>query len=188
MSKGAFARVANGIKDSKYVIPVTFAVLIGVIIGGFASYEDYRSSYHGYNMLPTRKSGEEIVQVIALLPQVGQIIFFYMFGVSLVRLPSGRHKANYIYFTIAFFLLLFDLGTDMFFKASGFPAYVWVIAFIESITVYNIGSELLLTSCLGLMFELVPEALKQLGQVFANLFGGDDEDEIGNRQQQHSRN
>jgi len=171
----AFTRVADKLRDSKFVIPVTLAVMLGVIIGAFAFYEDYQSSLHGYQLLPTRKSGQEVVQVIALLPQVGQIIFFYMFGNSIETTPSGKRRINYIYFTVAFFLLLFDLGTDIYFKASGMPLVVWVIAFVESITVFTIGSEMLLTVSLGLFFELAPEALKQLSHIFARFLGDDEE-------------
>jgi hypothetical protein len=172
----AFTNVANKLKDSKFVIPITLAMMLGIVIGAFAFYEDYQSSLHGYELLPTRKSGQEVVQVIAMLPQVGQIIFFYMFGNSVVTLPSGRKKINYIYFIVAFFLLLFDLGTDMWFKASGMTIDVWIIAFVESVTVFTIGSEMLLTASLGVFLELFPEALKQLGQFFA-AFLGEDEDQ-----------
>lgn len=171
----AFEKAARKLKDTKFVIPVALAVLLGIIIGGFAFYEDYQSSLHGYNLLPTRKSGQEVVQVIAMLPQIGQIIFFYMFGNSIETTPSGKRRVNYIYFTVAFFLLFFDLGTDMFFKASGMSLDVWFIAFVESITVFTIGSEMLLTASLGLAFELFPEALKQLGQMFGNFLGDDEE-------------
>lgn len=170
-----FAEKAEKLKESKFVIPITLAVFLGIVIGAFAFYEDYYSSLQGYMMLPTRKSGDEVVQVIALLPQIGQIIFFYMFGRSVVTTASGRKRFNLLYFIIAFFLLLFDLGTDMYFKAFGMAAYVYVVAFVESITVFTIGSEMLLTASLGIFIELVPEALKQLGDVFSSLFSEDDE-------------
>lgn len=169
-----FTAVARRLKDSKFVIPVTVAVIAGAIIGMFAFYEDYMSSLEGYRMLPTRKSGYEVIQVIALLPQVGQIIFFYMFGRSVETLPSGRRRVNHLYFTIAFFLLLFDLGTDMYFKASGMPLTVWAIAFVESITVFTIGSEMLLTASLGIFFELAPEALTQTANIFGAIVGDDE--------------
>lgn len=171
----AFSQVAGKLRDTKFVIPITLVVMLGVVIGMFAFYEDYQSSLHGYNLLPTRKSGQEVVQVIALLPQVGQIIFFYMFGNSIETLPNGRRKINYIYFIVAFFLLLFDLGTDIFFKAYEQDFIVWIIAFVESVTVFTIGSEMLLTASIGLFFELAPEALKQTGQVFAACLGDDEE-------------
>jgi hypothetical protein len=177
----AFANVAGKLRDTKFVIPVTLAVMVGVIIGLFAFYEDYQSSLHGYNLLPTRKTGDEVVQVIALLPQVGQIIFFYMFGTSIETTSSGRRRVNYIYFTIAFFLLLFDLGTDVYFKASGMSVGVYVIAFVESITVFTIGSEMMLTASLGIFLELFPEALKQLGQIFARFLGDDEESQGARR-------
>lgn len=176
----AFANTAARLKDSKFVIPVTGAVLLGVIIGLFAFYEDYQSSLNGYKMLPTRKSGEEVIQVIALLPQVGQIIFFYMFGRT-VQIVNGRRRANPIYFTVAFFLLLFDLGTDMYYKAFGLDMFTWVIAFVESITVFTIGSEMLLTASLGIFFELAPEALKQLGNIFAAILPEEDEAQTQHR-------
>lgn len=168
-----FTAMAAKLKHSGFIIPITLIVLIGVVIGGFAFYEDYQSSLHGYNLLPTRKSGQEVVAVIALLPQVGQIIFFYAFGVS-IEFTNGRRKMNYLYFFVAFFLLLFDLGTDMYFKASGMSFWVWVIAFIESIAIFTIGSEILLTASTGLFFELAPEALKQLSQFFARFLGDDE--------------
>jgi len=171
----AFVRVADKLRDSKFIIPITLAVMLGIIISAFAFYEDYQSSLHGYEMLPTRKSGEEVIQMIALLPQVGQIIFFYLFGNSVEVLPNGRRRINYIYFIVASFLLFFDLGTDMYYKASGAFWPVWIIAFVESITVFTIGSEMLLTASLGLFFELAPEAIKQLGQFFG-AFLGEDED------------
>ena len=179
----AFTKAASGLQQSKFVIPITLAVLLGVIIGCFAFYEDYQSSLHGYELLPTRKTGQEIVQVVALLPQVGQIIFFYMFGRTIEYLPSGRRRINYLYFTIAFLLLLFDLGTDMYFKASGMPLAVWGIAFVESITIFSIGSEMLLTASSGIFLELAPEALKQLGQLFAKMFGEDEEGQAASQQQ-----
>jgi hypothetical protein len=183
----AFERVANKLQDTKFVIPVTLAVMLGVVIGAFAFYEDYQSSLHGYNLLPTRKTGQEVVQVVALLPQVGQIIFFYMFGNSIETTPNGKRRINYIYFTVAFFLLLFDLGTDVYFKASGMSLAVWVIALVESITVFTIGSEMLLTASLGLFFELFPEALKQLGHIFARFVGDEDEPVRQVRQGGHQR-
>jgi len=178
----AFANAVSKFRDTKFVIPITLAVMLGVVIGAFAFYEDYQSSLHGYALLPTRKSGQEVIAVIALLPQVGQIIFFYMFGNSIEILPNGKRRINYIYFIIAFFLLFFDLGTDIYFKASGMPAIVWVIAFVESITVFTIGSEMLLTASVGLFLELAPEALKQLGQIFAGFIGDDEPSQPQRRQ------
>lgn len=178
----AFAKAASKLKESKFVIPITLAVMVGIVIGAFAFYEDYQSSLHGYDLLPTRKSGQEIVVVIALLPQVGQIIFFYMFGNSIEVLPSGKRRINYIYFIIAFFLLLFDLGTDVYFKASGMSLVVWIIAFVESITIFTIGSEMLLTASLGVFFELAPESLKQLGHFFVNFISDDENQDQGQGQ------
>ncbi len=178
----AFNRMARRVKDSRFVIPITLVVLLGIVVGCFAFYEDYRSSYEGYRMLPTRKSGVEVIQMIALLPQVGQIIFFYMFGSTAERSEkTGRWKYNMVYFIVAGFLLLFDLGTDMYFKAFGLPPYVWGIAFVESITVFTIGSEVLLTGSIGIFIELVPIALKQLGSIFADLFGEDEDEPVRSR-------
>jgi hypothetical protein len=174
MVMSAFSQVAQKLRDSKFVIPVCLATILGVIVGAYAFYEDYQSSFQGYSMLPTRKSGVEIIEMIALLPQIGQIIFFYMFGNSVEVLPNGRRRVNYLYFFIAFFLLLFDMGTDMYFKASGMDFVVWVIAFIESITVFTIGSEMLLTASIGILFELAPEAMRQLAQIFGRMFEEDE--------------
>lgn len=171
-----FHKAALRIKDSKFAIPITLATMIGVVIGLFAFYEDYQSSLNGYRTLPTRKSGDEVVEVIALLPQIGQIIFFFMFGNSITISESGKRIYNKMYFIVGGFLLLFDLGTDMFYKAYGLPWYSWVIAFIKSITVFTIGSELLLMASIGIFFELAPEAFDQLGQLVAKIFGEEEMD------------
>lgn len=180
----AFKNLAGKLSSGKTVIPISLIVLIGVIVGLFAFYEDYQSSKYGYGLLPTRKSGQEVIEVIALLPQVGQIIFFYMFGRTAEILPDGRRRINYLYFIVAFFLLLFDLGTDMYFKASGMPLWVWGVAFVESITVFTIGSEMLLTASLGIFLELAPEVLKQLGDFFSSFLG---DDEMPQRRQGQGR-
>ena len=41
-------------------------------------------------------------------------------------------------------------------KAYGMEPWVWIIAFVESITVFTIGSEMLLTASAGIFFELAP--------------------------------
>lgn len=176
-----FADTAKKITNSAFIIPVFLAVIVGIVIGCFAFYEDYQSSLHGYAMLPTRKSGEEIMKAIALLPQVGQIIFFYMFGQTAEILPNGRRRINYLYFVIAFFLLLFDLGTDMYFKASGLGVGVWFIAFVESITIFTIGSEMLLTASAGLFLELLPKVFEQLGDFAARIASLGQDDDNGGR-------
>jgi len=66
------------------------------------------------------------------------------------------------------------MGTDMYFKASGLGWFVWIIAFVESIVVFTIGSELLTTACFGMLFELVPEAFKHIAQFFTRLFSDEE--------------
>jgi len=96
-----FTSIADKLRGDRYLIPVTIAVMAGFVIGCFAFYEDYQSSLHGYSLLPTRKSGEEVILVIALLPQIGQIVFFYAFGAS-VETVNGRRRMNYLYFFCGF--------------------------------------------------------------------------------------
>lgn len=179
-----FSSAVEQVKGSKYIIFLTIVAFFGIIIGCFAMREDYISSLEGYRLLPTRKSGREVVQVIAALPQVGQIIFFYLFSLSVRTLPNGRRRFSVPYFTISTSLFLIDIVTDTFFKASGGPLSVWLIGLLESITVYTIGSEMLLTASIGLFLELAPIAWRQLVDIFAGFMdmgGDDDESDVGGR-------
>ncbi|MCA1554657.1 MAG: hypothetical protein LC737_09795, partial [Chloroflexi bacterium] len=72
---------------------------------------------------------------------------------------------------IAFFLHLFDMMTDVYFKANGQDWWVYVLAFFESELLFTLGAVLGLTFSLGMLIELLPHALEQTSLLFHNVTG-----------------
>jgi hypothetical protein len=173
MAINIFEKVSRRFEGSLVSIPITIACAIGIMIALVATYSDYMSSYWGYLRLPTQKVGEAAA-IIALLPQVGQIIFGALSVLNFEKTAQGV-KINWLYFMITFFLFLWDNGTDVWYKTfqGTAPAFVWFIAIVESIAVYTVGSEVLLIASFGLFLYMLPLCLKQVGLLFAKLAGED---------------
>lgn len=150
----------------EWYVPVVLAAILCLIISFKAGVADYHSSLQGYLMLPTRKPDETTGPWIALLPQVGQILFAYLYASN-----TSYAWAKWVYIA----LHIFDLATDIMFKASGLPLYVYPIAFVESEVVYSFGSEILMTLSLGVFVQLWVEALEQVRNLLVGtwrvLFG-----------------
>lgn len=178
-----FSKLSRGVINSPFIIPVFASFVALFVISLVLGYEDYVTSLMGYEMLPTRKSTAAIVWAVAALPQIGQIAFGYYFG------------ATKYYIAAFVFAILFaiDVGTDMYFKASGGAWYVWVIAFVESVGLFTIGSEFSFVISIGMMIELWPAFNEQLSEAasrIATVFGkrgGEDEDDTLRPQAQRPR-
>jgi len=161
-----FKKLAGKVRTSGLVIPVFLATLLTLAIGAGASVEDYGSSLYGYQLLPTHKVIDWVVPLVALLPQAGQIVFGFLYARDVDQRWAG----------LAWLALhVFDVGTDVYFKAYAQPAWVWLAALIESEVIFSLGSETLLVLSGGLAFELWPSALRQarrlLRQTRQVLFG-----------------
>ena len=170
-----FKTVANGVYTSPFIIPIVGAFFALFVISIGLSIEDYMTTLYGYRLLPTAKANDWVVPLVALLPQVGQITFTFAFATN-----TNRRWAV----LVAFGLHFFDVLTDVYFKANGLGLFGYFVAFVESEVLYTLGSEIALTFSVGMLFELMPYALKQLGALFERFAGGlfqngdkDDDDE-----------
>lgn len=164
----AFKRMADNIRTSRFAILIVIVTAICFFISLGLAYEDYMSSYYGYSLFPTRKTNDFIIILAAALPQAGQVLFFYVFARSI----DERRGANGIYLLIILLLFSFDLGTDVFYKANGQAVWVWLLAVVESILLFTIGSEVLLSISFGILLEIIPDAFTQIGLFFEHLMGG----------------
>ena len=161
-----FNDAANKIRENEGMLLVVYVVFIAMfVVGCFTSYEDYMTSKKGYEMLPTRKATNGVSDMVAMIPQLGQIGFVYLLG---------RDKEKRWMFWVVAGLLIVDVGTDVYFKASGSELYVWAIAFAESILIYTLGSEIFLTTSLAMIINLFPDVRKVIDKTVDGVIGGDD--------------
>jgi hypothetical protein len=157
-----FKSAAQQIIKTPFVIVITLAFFLLFIISLGLSYESFMTTMRGYQMLPTAKINSWIIPLVALLPQVGQVAFTYVFAVD-------TRKRWGIF--IAFILHLFDMLTDVYFKAHGQDAWVYILAFFESEILFTLGAVLGLTFSLGMLIELLPHAIEQLSRFFHSISG-----------------
>lgn len=155
-----FKTAAQNIKETPFVIPITFIFIVMLIISCVTSYEDFLTSKLGYEAMPTRKATALVLIAVSLIPQVGQIGFAYAFG-------SEVSKQWMMW--VALGLHLADVGTDVFFKANGQGFGVWLLAFVESELIFTLGSEIMLVTSVGMLLHLMPDAIEQLSDLFDQL-------------------
>jgi len=132
---------------------ILFAWPLGVLLVGLSlilMWEDYATSHAGYLALPTQKVNNGWVTfAVAALPQVGQIVLFYIFGRDTRRGWAALLAA-------LFFLV--DLGTDAWFKSAGTWSLM-PLSIVESLFVFTLGSEVLFTIAVGFVAETFGEFL-----------------------------
>jgi len=157
-----FRKAAQRIENSPFIIPIfgIFALMLVVGIGIFV--EDYSTSLAGYQQLPTRKVNEWVIGLVALLPQIGQIGFMYVFA-------TDTNKRWAILITAG--LHLVDVATDVIYKASGLGFEAWAVALVESEIVYTLGSEIMIVTSLGMIIRLFPAFIEQIGELFNKIIG-----------------
>jgi membrane peptidoglycan carboxypeptidase len=151
---------ANKIKQSNFILVIFVIAVIGFVCAVVLGIEDYNTSLAGYRMLPTAKVNDAVVYFVAILPQVAQIIFGWYFATDTRR----RWAA-----TLTITLIIVDVFTDVWFKAAGLAPVWWIGATIESIAIYTVGSEILLTTTLGIISELA----KPVWEKLVGLIDGD---------------
>lgn len=155
-----FKSAAQNLVKSPFVIVITLVFFLLFIISLGLAYESYQTTLRGYQLMPTAKVNSWIIPLVALLPQVGEVAFTYIFAVD------TRKRWGIL---IAFLLHIFDTVTDVFYKAHGQDWIVWILAFIESEVLFTLGAVVGLTLSLGMLIELTPHAIEQLGHLFHGL-------------------
>lgn len=171
-----FRSVSRRLRQGPFFIPVFFVFVGLAIVASFAAWADYYSSVQGYAMLPTRKPrGELMPWIIGALPQLGQIGFMYAFAETLEK-RNGKWVGNNLYTFMTVFLFLFDITTDVWYKASGGDFFTYIIALIESLVVFTIGSEVLTVLSYGMVINMLPDFIKAIGNLLGSLFADDEEE------------
>lgn len=158
-----FKKAAERIKESEFVIPV-FVVffLLWLMSMGFA-FEDYSTSYWGYEVLPTADGYWWTAYLVAALPSVGQIAAGY---IAMALGWDADEDKKYTVVSICVWLLLFsiDAFTDMSYRMDVPQEATWqlvVTAVFQTVGIFTIGSELSFVVGFGMTMQLLPEAFAQ---------------------------
>lgn len=153
---------SNRVKRSGMVIPVTLVFLAMFIVSCALMYEDYTTSRLGYEALPTRKANMWVIPLVALLPQLGQVGFAYVFMTD-----TSKRWAM----VITVLLWSVDVLTDVYFKAQGLNLLWTGAATAETIVIYSIGSEIMLVTSVAMLIDLAGPFFEQMGKALQYVFG-----------------
>jgi hypothetical protein len=163
MGKDLFKEAAQKIENSAFVVPITLIYLVMFVVALAIAFEDYSTTLAGYQAIPTRKINEWVIPCVALLPQIGQIGFAYLFVTD-----TGRGWA----ILIALALFFADAYTDVICKTRTDHLVLndlSVTAFVETVIIYTLGSEVMLTLSFGMLIRLLPFAIIQVKQFAARM-------------------
>jgi len=159
MGKNIFKNAATGIRNSPFIIPIGFIFISMLVVSTGLIVEDYTTSYLGYQAIPTNKANIWVIYLVALLPQVLQMGFGYVF------LDDSEKRWA---ITVVFLALFIDVATDVMFKATGLN-YTIIIAILESLLLYTLGSELMFTVAFGVFVQILPDFGRQLAKFFSSI-------------------
>lgn len=148
---------------SQYILFVWPLALLLAVIAGVLAIEDYNTSKAGYALIPTAKYDSIYVPLaVAAIPQAGQIVLFFIFG------RDTRKR-----WAMAIMLLLFavDVSTDVVYKAAGNTALI-PVAFIESVAIFTLGSEVMFSLMVGFVLETWPEFFVAVANLMRLILNG----------------
>lgn len=163
-----FTDIRDGIKGQKLIALVWLLSVVVVGIGLVLSADDLMSSREGVDMLEgygvTAATWPVTAWALALTPQAAQVLFFYLYA------TDSENNGRFLWY--ALLALSVDLITDVQFRSGGalvpFDATQTesiIYSTILSVLAFTIGSEVLLTTGLGLVLELFAPAVVQLKQI-----------------------
>lgn len=173
-----FDNAAKKLRNSSFVLQVMVVAVLMFACSLVLMYEDTYSSYNGFKQLETvfgvNPANSELAYiVISIVPQIGQIGFFYLYAMD-----TRRKWA----LGVAAMFFLIDLTADVQDRSAGqfivlapeginvatSPA-TWVSVGI-SIGWYTVGSELFFTAGGGLILAAFPDAVKALTDLRIRLY------------------
>lgn len=133
---------------------LVFLVLVALLaVAVFLFVIDYITSVYGYYQLGTERVVDAEAWFVGALPQLVQVAFGFM----------ALERRNWLFAILAGAAFVTDVGTDMTFRvgdASGFSIYM--IAVMQSVILFTLGSEFLLVASLENIIEYLPDVLEAM--------------------------
>jgi hypothetical protein len=133
---------------------IVFLVLVALLaVSVFLFVTDYITSVYGYTLLGTQSVSKAEAYFVGALPQLVQVAFGFM----------ALERRNWLFAGIAGAALLVDVGTDVAFRVGETPtAGLFVIAFLQTMILFTLGSEFLLVASLENIIEYSPDVLEAM--------------------------
>lgn len=149
-----------------FVVFLVFVALLAVSVYLFIT--DYITSVHGYFLLPTGRVSNLEAYFVGALPQLVQVAFGFM----------ALERRNWVFGALAGAAFLVDVGTDVAYRslesqvalagqAPGFTIYL--IAILQSIVIFTLGSEFLLVASMENIIEYLPDMLESMAMSATRL-------------------
>lgn len=139
------------------VICVAWSALL--IIAVRLGIEDYTTSVLGYQAIPTRKADQYIAYLVGALPMLLQVAFGFW--------AIEKNNRLAVLITIAAFLV--DVSTDVYYKAVDQTIAMYVLAAIESVVLFTLGTEFLFLVALENIAEYLPIAITGVFVIFGKI-------------------
>lgn len=158
-----FKKAAERIKESEFVVPVFVVFFLLWLMSMTFAFEDYWTSFWGYNSLSTQQGFWWTSYAVAALPSVGQIAAGY---IAMALGWDAEEDRKYTLISVAIWLLLFsiDAFTDMAYRMDTPSGFTWELAataVFQTVGIFTIGSELSFVVGFGMTMQLLPEAIAQ---------------------------
>lgn len=165
-----FRRAADRIRQSAFILPIFIIYLLLLAISCLTSWEDYWTSFWGYEALPTAEGYWYVAYAVALLPQVGQAAAAYI----VIALADNEEDRLYMIIGAILWVLLFfiDFYTDMFFRNGldwNVGLEVWIAALLQTVGIFTLGSEVAFIVGFGMVCELLPDAVVESFGLFNRI-------------------
>lgn len=164
MSTNIIKDATSKVKSSGMVLPVVLVFIAMFLVSCALMYEDYTTSKLGYMSLPTQKANPWVIPLVALLPQLGQVGFGYVF------MTDTNKRWSVL---VAILLWVVDVFTDVYYKSHGLDIFWKFGATVETIAIYTVGSELMMVTSVAMLVDLLPAFFRQLGVMFKGIIVGD---------------
>lgn len=169
----------------RLIIIVYSVSWIGLAISIALTWADINTTIHGYEILPTVKTpvfmyetigdgGQTVMKsalpiVVGLMPTVVTI-----FGLYLV-FDKNQGSSTGVWLFISLASLFFDFSTDFYYKMSIelAPWYIQAVsAFIETLVIYTVFSEVLLAYTFAFITNKTGEFIAEMGLIWATTVQG----------------
>lgn len=149
------------LREKPAVMLLVFLVLMALLaVSVFLFVTDYITSVQGYFLLGTQRVSAAEAWFVGALPQLVQVAFGFM----------ALERKNRLLAAIAGAAFFVDVGTDVAFRVGDATAFsVYVIAFLQSVLLFTLGSEFLLIASLENMIEYFPNVLEAMA-ISSNRF------------------
>lgn len=172
-----FQSLSKNIRGSSFVVWITILAFLATFIGLVHFVEDTYSSFVGLNQLESafglKPANYAITYfTMSIAPQVGQIIFGYMWLMD--------RKKNWWAGLVAVGFFGVDFVADLQYRSNGllFPVdgsttmdHIEAVSLSAFLTFgyFTVGSELFITAGAGLILELFNDAVDQAANIYVSL-------------------